>query len=43
MGLMREPPNLPALLHEVLNVFTDQIGFDIDFITYPASAQIRVT
>jgi hypothetical protein len=28
--------------NEALHVFADQIGFDVDFITNPAAAQISV-
>src|SRR5215471_16990105 len=33
---------LTLLRYETLNIFTDEIGFNIDFITKPASAQISM-
>jgi hypothetical protein len=40
--LANDPSGLLALLHEALNVFSDQVSFDVDFITNPPSAQIRM-
>src|SRR5258706_2109525 len=34
--------NLSALCEKAMNVFTNQISFDVDFITNPAALQISV-
>src|SRR5687768_3254930 len=41
-GRANDGADLTRRLEQFLNVFTDQIGFQIDFITNPTDAQISV-